>query len=111
MSTSSISKLSAEAARSVASFLTEMFLVMSPSEGGRHDLTGLDVTPRDDTDVLQIQVERVEAVSVPEHDRGAVAFEGAREHDLTDDEYARVLEILGRTPSYSELGIFSVMWA
>ncbi|MCG8591885.1 MAG: phosphoribosylformylglycinamidine synthase subunit PurL [Proteobacteria bacterium] len=35
----------------------------------------------------------------------------AREHGLTDEEYARVLEILGRTPSFSELGIFSVMWA
>ena len=34
----------------------------------------------------------------------------AREHDLSDEEYARLLAILGRTPSYSELGIFSVMW-
>jgi phosphoribosylformylglycinamidine synthase II len=40
-----------------------------------------------------------------------VTPELAREHDLTDEEYARLLEILGRTPSYSELGIFSVMWA
>jgi phosphoribosylformylglycinamidine synthase subunit PurL len=35
----------------------------------------------------------------------------AREHGLTDAEYAQVVEILGRTPSYSELGIFSVMWS
>jgi phosphoribosylformylglycinamidine synthase II len=35
----------------------------------------------------------------------------AREHGLTDEEYARILEILGRTPSFPELGIFSVMWA
>ncbi len=34
-----------------------------------------------------------------------------REHGLTDQEYERMLEILGRVPSYSELGIFSVMWA
>ena len=40
-----------------------------------------------------------------------VTPELAREHDLTDEEYARLLDILGRTPSYSELGIFSVMWA
>jgi phosphoribosylformylglycinamidine synthase II len=35
----------------------------------------------------------------------------AREHGLTDEEYENILEILGRTPSFSELGIFSVMWA
>jgi len=35
----------------------------------------------------------------------------AREHGLTDDEYARVLEILGRVPTLPELGIFSVMWS
>ena len=35
----------------------------------------------------------------------------AREHGLTDDEYTRILDILGRTPSFSELGIFSVMWS
>jgi phosphoribosylformylglycinamidine synthase II len=35
----------------------------------------------------------------------------AREHGLTDEEYDNILEILGRTPSFSELGIFSVMWA
>jgi len=35
----------------------------------------------------------------------------AREHGLTDDEYGRIVEILGRTPSYSELGIFAVMWS
>ena len=35
----------------------------------------------------------------------------AREHGLTDAEYAQVEQILGRTPTYSELGIFSVMWS
>ena len=33
------------------------------------------------------------------------------EHGLTEAEYARILEILGRTPSLTELGIFSVMWS
>jgi len=32
-------------------------------------------------------------------------------HNLTPDEYAHAVEILGRTPSYTELGIFSVMWS
>jgi phosphoribosylformylglycinamidine synthase II len=35
----------------------------------------------------------------------------AREHGLTDDEWQRILEILGRHPSLSELGVFSVMWS
>ncbi len=35
----------------------------------------------------------------------------AREHGLDDAEYERILEILGRTPSFPELGIFSVMWS
>jgi phosphoribosylformylglycinamidine synthase II len=33
------------------------------------------------------------------------------EHGLKPDEYQRLLEILGRTPSLTELGIFSVMWS
>jgi phosphoribosylformylglycinamidine synthase II len=33
------------------------------------------------------------------------------EHGLKPDEYQRLLEILGREPSLTELGIFSVMWS
>jgi phosphoribosylformylglycinamidine synthase len=32
-------------------------------------------------------------------------------HGLTAEEYANVLEILGREPNLTELGIFSVMWS
>ncbi len=35
----------------------------------------------------------------------------AREHGLSDPEWERIVEILGRTPTFSELGIFSVMWS
>jgi phosphoribosylformylglycinamidine synthase II len=41
----------------------------------------------------------------------AVTLELALEHGLTKDEYARILAILGRTPTYTELGIYSVMWS
>lgn len=34
-----------------------------------------------------------------------------REYGLSVEEYAKVLEILGRAPSHTELGIFSVMWS
>ena len=32
-------------------------------------------------------------------------------HGLTPDEYDRIVRILGREPSITELGIFSVMWS
>src|ERR671922_353833 len=32
-------------------------------------------------------------------------------HGLTEDEYRRILEALGREPNLTELGIFSVMWS
>jgi phosphoribosylformylglycinamidine synthase len=35
----------------------------------------------------------------------------ALEHGLTEEEYGKICEILGRTPNYTELGIFSVMWS
>ncbi|MGY3437091.1 MULTISPECIES: phosphoribosylformylglycinamidine synthase subunit PurL [unclassified Marinovum] len=31
-------------------------------------------------------------------------------HGLSPDEYERILEIIGREPSFTELGIFSAMW-
>ena len=31
-------------------------------------------------------------------------------HGLSIDEYARILEVIGRTPSFTEMGIFSAMW-
>ena len=35
----------------------------------------------------------------------------ALEHGLSDQEWEQILKILGRTPTYPELGIFSVMWS
>ena len=34
----------------------------------------------------------------------------AARHGLKPDEYQRILDLLGRTPSFTELGIFSAMW-
>jgi phosphoribosylformylglycinamidine synthase II len=33
------------------------------------------------------------------------------QHQLTQSEYEKIVSILGREPSYTELGIFSVMWS
>ena len=35
----------------------------------------------------------------------------AREFGLNAEEYQRVLDIMGRTPSFTEIGVFSVMWS
>ena len=35
----------------------------------------------------------------------------ARAHGLTADEYASIERILGRPPTFTELGVFSVMWS
>jgi phosphoribosylformylglycinamidine synthase len=41
----------------------------------------------------------------------AITPELVAKHNLTPDEYAHARQILGREPSYTELGIFSVMWS
>jgi phosphoribosylformylglycinamidine synthase len=35
----------------------------------------------------------------------------AKEHGLTEEEYQMILDYLGRTPSFTELGVYSVMWS
>jgi phosphoribosylformylglycinamidine synthase II len=41
----------------------------------------------------------------------AVGLEQARAHGLTDDEYRAIERSLGRPPTFTELGVFSVMWS
>ena len=41
----------------------------------------------------------------------AITPEMITEHGLSDDEYRTILDVLGREPSLTELGIFSVMWS
>jgi len=40
----------------------------------------------------------------------AITPELIAEHGLTPDEYQHVLDLIGRTPTLTELGIFSAMW-
>jgi phosphoribosylformylglycinamidine synthase len=44
-------------------------------------------------------------------ERTRITPETVAEHGLKPDEYERLLGILGREPSLTELGIFSVMWS
>ncbi|HTY36103.1 MAG TPA: phosphoribosylformylglycinamidine synthase subunit PurL, partial [Bacteroidota bacterium] len=45
------------------------------------------------------------------HTEPLVDLSLALDHGLTEEEYGMILRILGRTPTYTELGIFSVMWS
>ena len=40
----------------------------------------------------------------------AITLELIRKHGLNQEEYQRILELLDREPTYTELGIFSAMW-
>ena len=44
-------------------------------------------------------------------DEPEVSLALAQHHGMTEEEYRRVLQILGRVPTYTELGIYSVMWS
>jgi phosphoribosylformylglycinamidine synthase len=41
----------------------------------------------------------------------AITPELVQEHNLTPEEYARIEAMLGRTPTFPELGIFSALWS
>src|SRR5574337_247077 len=41
----------------------------------------------------------------------AITPEVVREHGLTPEEYDKIRQLLGRDPTVTELGIFSVMWS
>jgi phosphoribosylformylglycinamidine synthase subunit PurL len=40
-----------------------------------------------------------------------VTAEVVREHNLTEFEYGRIVAMLGRTPTLTELGVFSALWS
>jgi phosphoribosylformylglycinamidine synthase len=44
-------------------------------------------------------------------DEPEVTLALAQRYGMTEEEYRRVLHILGRVPTYTELGIYSVMWS
>ncbi|NDA48191.1 MAG: phosphoribosylformylglycinamidine synthase subunit PurL, partial [Alphaproteobacteria bacterium] len=44
------------------------------------------------------------------HTEPKITPELIADHGLKPDEYQRILQLIGREPSYTELGIFSAMW-
>ena len=41
----------------------------------------------------------------------AITAEVIKQHKLNAEEFGRIETALGRAPSYTELGVFSVMWS
>ena len=56
--------------------------------------------------MANLQAEQPTTVPTP----ATITPELLKQHSITSDEYKRIEEALGRTPSLTELGIFSVMW-
>ncbi len=44
-------------------------------------------------------------------EKESVTLSDAKEHGITEDEFQKIQEILGRLPNSTELGIFSAMWS
>ncbi len=44
------------------------------------------------------------------HNEPAITPDLIAEHGLQPDEYERIVKLIGRAPSFTELGIFSAMW-
>src|SRR5256886_13550191 len=57
--------------------------------------------------MANLQAEQPTTVPSP----ATITPELLKTHSITPDEYKRIEEALGRTPSLTELGIFSVMWS
>jgi len=58
-------------------------------------------------------VTSLDATTLPEALPGepAITAELVREHNLTETEYEEIVRLLGRTPTLTELGIFSALWS
>jgi phosphoribosylformylglycinamidine synthase II len=71
----------------------------------------LETLPVEDTAVTVsgIASAGTEASALP--GERAVTPEVVREHNLNQQEYARILDLLGRTPTLTELGVFSALWS
>src|SRR5215218_7544612 len=74
--------------------------------GRRNTANRVEVTPLIATDV---RGSTTEAVSLPGEPPITPAL--VREHNLNDMEYGRILEVLGRDPTFTELGVFSALWS
>ena len=53
----------------------------------------------------------VTSVTAQQYIQPPVTAEQVASHGITPEEYRKIIEMLGREPNYTELGVFSVMWS
>src|SRR5829696_5488195 len=58
-----------------------------------------------------LQVSRTRSPPFPVMNPETITPEVVAAHNLTSEEFARIRELLGREPTFVELGVFSVMWS
>jgi phosphoribosylformylglycinamidine synthase II len=56
-------------------------------------------------------VKRIAPAPSPFPGDPAITAQLVHEHNLTDEEYERIIALLGRAPTFAELGIFSALWS
>src|SRR5215212_10035835 len=81
-------------------------------DGGRTNRFAVRETPPAEDTVMTgsgIASAATEAVSLP--GERPVTPDVVREHNLNELEYNRILDLLGRTPTVTELGVFSALWS
>src|SRR3954469_13981492 len=85
--------------------------VVHARPGATNRSTVLETLPVEDTAVTVSGTASAvtEAVSLP--GEPTVTPEVVREHNLNELEYSRILDLLGRTPTFTELGVFSALWS
>src|SRR5882672_9673361 len=59
-------------------------------------------------DVLKKRLKSASSSMIPNQPQ--ITSELVASHGLKPDEYERILKLIGRVPSFTELGIFSAMW-
>ena len=67
--------------------------------------------PTEDSDAEQATAHSYNPGIDPVPEPATITPELLKLHSITADEYQRILKALGRTPSLTELGIYSVMWS
>src|ERR687889_661834 len=78
---------------------------------GRDRATGARDQQRRDG-LLQLDVRPAESVTaLPRPGDPVITPALVAEHGLTPDEYQRLVDMLGRTPTFTELGVVSALWS
>ncbi len=76
------------------------------------DVSAIFINPAFLTNIFKLKgIIYFQMTDNPSYTEPAVNLSLALEHGLSREEFEKIISILGRIPTYTELGIFSVMWS